>query len=63
MQSVALIDYGSGNLRSATNNTAKGLATIFGYYVNDPERFGVLEMNEKGQVLLICPRFMVQEQC
>jgi glucose-1-phosphate thymidylyltransferase len=48
--------YGNGFrtlLRSATNNTAKGLATIFGYYVNDPERFGVLEMNEKGQVLSV----------
>lgn len=48
--------YGNGFrslLRSATANTAKGLATIFGYYVNDPERFGVLEMDEKGQVLSI----------
>lgn len=48
--------YGNGFrslLRSATANTAKGLATIFGYYVNDPERFGVLEMDEKGQVLSV----------
>ena len=48
--------YGNGFrslLRSATNNTAKGLATIFGYYVHDPERFGVLEMNENGQVLSV----------
>lgn len=48
--------YGNGFrslLRSATANTAKGLATIFGYYVNDPERFGVLEMDEKGRVLSV----------
>jgi len=48
--------YGNGFrtlLRSATANTTKGLATIFGYYVNDPERFGVLEMNERGQVLSV----------
>ena len=48
--------YGNGFrslLRSATASTAKGLATIFGYYVNDPERFGVLEMDEKGQVLSV----------
>lgn len=48
--------YGNGFrtlLRSATNNAVKGLATIFGYYVNDPERFGVLEMNEGGQVLSV----------
>ena len=48
--------YGNGFrslLRSATNNTAKGLATIFGYYVHDPERFGVLEISENGQVLSV----------
>lgn len=28
-------------------------ATVFGYYVNDPERFGVVEFNEKGQVISI----------
>jgi glucose-1-phosphate thymidylyltransferase len=48
--------YGTGFrslLRSATANTTKGLATIFGYYVNDPERFGVMEMDEKGRVLSV----------
>ena len=48
--------YGNGFrtlLRAATSNTEKGLATIFGYYVNDPERFGVLEMNQSGQVLSV----------
>lgn len=28
-----------------------GGATIFGYYVNDPERYGVVEFDEKGNVL------------
>ena len=48
--------YGNGFrtlLRSATNNTAKGVATVFGYYVNDPERFGVLEMDDNGNVLSV----------
>lgn len=48
--------YGNGFrrlLRSAASNTERGLATIFGYYVNDPERFGVLEMDEEGKVLSV----------
>ncbi|ADU31883.1 glucose-1-phosphate thymidylyltransferase RfbA [Evansella cellulosilytica] len=57
--SVALIlgdniFYGSGlsqTLQKAANKT-KG-ATIFGYYVNDPERFGVVEFNRFGEVLSI----------
>ncbi|MDR1008369.1 MAG: glucose-1-phosphate thymidylyltransferase RfbA [Campylobacteraceae bacterium] len=28
-------------------------ATIFGYYVNDPERYGVVEFNEKNEVISI----------
>lgn len=28
-------------------------ATVFGYYVNDPERYGVAEFDEKGKVLSI----------
>ena len=28
-------------------------ATVFGYYVDDPERFGVVEFNEEGQVISI----------
>lgn len=28
-------------------------ATIFGYYVNDPERFGVVEFNEEGRAISI----------
>ena len=48
--------YGNGFrslLRSATKNAEQGLATIFGYYVNDPERFGVLDMDANGKVLSV----------
>lgn len=38
-------------LKDAVNN--KGRATVFGYYVEDPERFGVVEFNEEGQVLSV----------
>ena len=33
-------------------NQEKG-ATVFGYYVNDPERFGVIDFSEDGTVLSI----------
>lgn len=32
--------------------TGKG-ATIFGYYVDDPERFGIVEFNEEGKAISI----------
>jgi glucose-1-phosphate thymidylyltransferase len=41
----------SSFLKSAVNKN-KG-ATIFGYHVNDPERFGVLELNEEGELISI----------
>lgn len=31
----------------------QGKATVFGYYVDDPQRFGVVTFNEKGQVFSI----------
>jgi glucose-1-phosphate thymidylyltransferase len=31
----------------------KGGATIFGYHVNDPERYGVVEFDEKGRAISI----------
>jgi len=37
-------------LVDAENN---GLATVFGYYVNNPEWYGVAEFDEKGQVISI----------
>ncbi len=33
--------------------TLKDGAIVFGYYVNDPERYGVVEFDEKGKVLSI----------
>ena len=50
------IFYGNGLrqiLTEACEQAQQGKATIFGYYVNDPERFGVLEINENGQVLSV----------
>ncbi len=48
------IFYGNGFsrlLRSAvTNAEENGRGTIFGYYVNDPERFGVVEFDVDGRV-------------
>lgn len=38
-------------LQNAKNN--ENGATIFGYYVNDPERFGVVEFDKKGKVVSI----------
>jgi glucose-1-phosphate thymidylyltransferase len=44
----------TGLLKKATTDVMeKGGATIFGYYVNDPERYGVVEFDEKGNALSI----------
>ena len=51
------IFYGSGFtglLRKSVENAEKhGLATVFGYYVNDPERYGVAEFDAQGNCLSI----------
>lgn len=51
------IFYGNGFskiLRAAAQNAADNdRATIFGYYVNDPERFGIVEFDENGKVLSV----------
>ena len=51
------IFYGNGfrsMLKSAVANAEKnGRATVFGYYVPDPERFGVVEFDENGKALSI----------
>ena len=41
----------SDNLKAAT--AKKGGATVFGYHVKDPERFGVVEFDDAGKVLSI----------
>ena len=38
-------------LMEAVNN--KGRATVFGYYVEDPERFGVVEFDKDGRVISV----------
>ena len=49
--------YGHGltNLlaKSVLNAKEKNKATVYGYYVNDPERYGVAEFNEKEEVISI----------
>ena len=50
------IFYGSGFskiLRDAYNKAEKGYATVFGYYVDDPERFGVVEFDEHLRAISI----------
>lgn len=50
------IFYGNGfkkMLREAKDNAEKGIATVFGYYVEDPERFGVVEFDENQNVISI----------
>lgn len=51
------IFYGNGFrrlLRSAvTDAEANGRATVFGYYVTDPERFGVVSFDENGKATSI----------
>lgn len=43
----------SRNLRDAVANAENGKATIFGYYVKDPERFGIVEFNESRDVVSV----------
>lgn len=50
------IFYGSGFgtlLKSAVSNAEYGRATIFGYFVNDPERFGIVEFDSDGRVISV----------
>lgn len=50
------IFYGAGMgkmLRDAVLKADEGLATIFGYYVSDPERFGIVEFDENGKVISV----------
>jgi glucose-1-phosphate thymidylyltransferase len=44
----------SSMLQTALNDAEKNnMATVFGYYVNDPERYGVAEFDQDGKVLSI----------
>ncbi len=43
----------TGMLRESVENAANGNATVFGYWVNDPERYGVAEFDKEGNCLSI----------
>ncbi|MBE6792778.1 MAG: glucose-1-phosphate thymidylyltransferase RfbA [Ruminococcaceae bacterium] len=45
--------YFTRNLAEAVENAEKGIATIFGYFVKDPERFGIVEFDNDLNVLSI----------
>lgn len=50
------IFYGNGFtrlLRQAVKDAEEGKASIFGYYVNDPERFGIVEFDENGRAISV----------
>ncbi len=50
------IFYGNGFshiLQNASERAEHGEATVFGYYVSDPERFGVVEFDENGKVVSV----------
>ena len=50
------IFYGDGikkKLRASVERAEQGIATVYGYYVNDPERFGVVEFDENYQPITI----------
>lgn len=48
------IFYGNGLTSHLKNAAAKKHgATVFGYYVDDPERFGIVEFDEKGKAISI----------
>lgn len=50
------IFYGQGfteTLQRAVANADKGYATVFGYHVQDPERYGVVEFDTQGHAISI----------
>jgi glucose-1-phosphate thymidylyltransferase len=50
------IFYGAGfsrRLKAAVENAEAGRSTVFGYYVTDPERFGVVAFDEAGHATSI----------
>ena len=50
------IFYGDGltkHLRNSVRRAEEGMATIYGYYVKDPERFGVVEFDEDNNAISI----------
>ena len=51
------IFYGAGLIKHLENSvrraTQENMATIYGYYVKDPERFGIVELDKEGNAISI----------
>ena len=50
------IFYGNGFshiLKKVVEETISGTATVFGYYVKDPKRFGIVEFDDNGKVISV----------
>ncbi len=50
------IFYGNGfshTLKKCVKSAEEGSATVLGYYVDDPERFGIVELDESGKVVSV----------
>lgn len=43
----------TGFLRNAVCNAEAGYASVFGYYVNDPERYGIMEFDSNWNILSV----------
>jgi glucose-1-phosphate thymidylyltransferase len=51
------IFYGNGLVKILQDAKSKQTgATVFGYYVNDPERFGIIDFDKKGKVMSIAEK-------
>ena len=40
-------------LQTAARNVSQGYATVFGYRVKDPQRFGIMEFDREGRILSV----------
>ena len=50
------IFYGAGlskHLQNSVKRAEEGIATVYGYYVKDPERFGIVELDEDNNAISI----------
>lgn len=43
----------TGLLKTAVTNASMGKATVFGYYVDDPERFGIMEFDRDWNIISV----------
>ena len=49
----SMVDGLEKTLSDAVHNAENGYATIFGYYVKDPERFGIMEFDKNKNVISV----------